>query len=106
MGSKPFILIMKELKSIISLLGRIKMNNTIRVFEEAFIQLKRNTKCTSLMKLRNESGEPHALSLASPGQGFGFDVFLLSICPFTVRYSLIPLYFAAFCIPITCTART
>jgi hypothetical protein len=99
MGSKPFILIIKELKSIISLLGRIKMNNTLRVFEEAFIQLKRYTKYTSLMKLRNETGEPHTRS-RSPRRAKAVGLtcpFLLSICPFTIRYSLIPLCFAAFC---------
>jgi hypothetical protein len=59
MGPKPFIFMIKDLKPIISILRRIKVNNTVRVFEEAFIQLERYTKCTPLVKLKKETGEPH-----------------------------------------------
>jgi hypothetical protein len=42
------------------MLGRIKVNNTVRIFEEAFTRLNRFTKCTPLVKLEKETGEPHA----------------------------------------------
>jgi hypothetical protein len=47
------------------------VNNTIRIFEEAFTQLNRFTKCTPLVKLEKETGEPnthvHARSLRRAG---------------------------------------
>jgi hypothetical protein len=49
------------------MLGRIKVNNTVRVLEEAFTWLKRIIKHTPLVKSKKETGESHtrALSLAS-----------------------------------------
>jgi hypothetical protein len=52
------------------LLGGIKVNNTLRVFEEDFTRLNRYTKLTPLVKSKKETGEPHACSrsLALPRQ--------------------------------------
>jgi hypothetical protein len=42
------------------MLGRIKVNNTVRIFHEAFTRLNRFTKCTPLVKLEKEIVEPAA----------------------------------------------
>jgi hypothetical protein len=47
------------------------VNNTVRTFEEDF---NRFTKCTPLVKLEKETGEPHTRSLAEPSRGCGRDV--------------------------------
>jgi hypothetical protein len=41
------------------MLGRIRANNSVRVFKEAFTRLQRYTKRTPLVKLKKETGEPH-----------------------------------------------
>jgi hypothetical protein len=43
------------------------VNNTVRTFEEAFTRLNRFTKCTPLVKLEKETGEPHARALSPRG---------------------------------------
>lgn len=46
------------------MLGRIKMNNIVRVFEEGFIRLMWHTKRTPLVKLNKKISEQHARVLA------------------------------------------
>jgi hypothetical protein len=44
------------------------VNNTIRVFKEAFTRPKRYTKRIPLVKLKKENGEPHACALICLGE--------------------------------------
>jgi hypothetical protein len=60
--------IINELKPIVLMLGRIKVNNTVQVFEEAFIRLKWYTEGTPLVKLNRAWRATRAHSLASSGR--------------------------------------
>jgi hypothetical protein len=58
------------------------VNNTVRIFEEAFTRLNRFTKCTPLVKLEKETGEPHAGPCrAEPSDADGHEVLRRHLLP-------------------------